>query len=104
MGWLFKSIEKILSNRKEDLRSKKAGSLSMSAEPRIIWCTALRRPHNLNESVVPTFKLIRKFNDVLKDEVRRNDKYNHIMYLESLDEYGHFDNLGKLSSSGKSKF
>ena len=101
-SWLVRSIDKVLEYRKENLRSNRPGSLSTSAEPHIIWLTILKTPHNLHEDVIPKFKLVGKTNEVMENEIKRNEKYHHIMYMETVDEYKHFDNIGKLSGSGKS--
>ena len=102
--WVMKTMSKILADRKEDLRSKKAGALNTSAEPRLVWTTILPRPHNLHSSVEPVFKLVKKGNEVIEEMVDRYDKYNHILYINNLDEYRYSNSTGKLTGTGKSAF
>ena len=36
--------------------------------------------------------------------MRKFDKHSHIIYIEMVNEYLHFDNMGKLTASGRSTF
>ena len=104
MEWIMKTMSRILDSRKEQLRSRRPGTLSTSAEPRLIWAMSLQRPHNLHDSVRSTFKLVSKSNETLEEMIRRYSRYNHIMYIDNIDECRFFDNVGKLMEASKSAY
>ena len=104
LEWMMKNMLRLLDTRKEDIRNKRPGALSTSAEPRLIWVTTMFRPKDVHPSVKEALKLVRKGNECLEELVKTYDRYNHILYVENIDEYKYFDNMGKLTSSGKSAY
>ena len=102
--WVMNEFNRILDSRKEELRNKRPGALSTSAEPRLIWVTTMRRLFNIHEDVKTTFKMVKKANEVLEDLVKKFDKYSHIIYMDMMDEFKYFDIMGKLTNTGKSTY
>ena len=104
IDYLTKEINKLLTLRKEDLRSKRTGALSNSIEPKIIWIQAIKRPFTAHQSRKETFKLVGKANDVLEEVVQKYNKTSHILYLDTVNEITHIDGMGNLTAAGKTVF
>ena len=104
LTWLMDEILRFINIRKEDIRSKKPGALASSAEPRIVWCSILQRPRNTNPEMHRIFKLVGKTNEIIEQIVRSNDQCSHMLYVESIDQYVHFDYQGKLTGLGRTQF
>ena len=99
--WLAKNIKRSLEGWKDDLKCKRAGTISISAELRIVWVQALYRPPDMNNKEV--FSLIAKYNQILVDVIQI-DEHAHFMDITTVNEYEHFDKFGQLTNSGKRKF
>ena len=102
--YIMKEVNRLISRWKDDLKHKRVGALSSSTEPRVIWTTVIKRPFNTHPSMHSTYKMVGKTNNVIKDTVRKFDKYSNIIYIKTVNEYLHFDNMGKLTASGRSAF
>ena len=87
-NWLIKNINISLETQKSDIYSKCPGALATSAEPRIIWVTALFHPPSTSKKQI--FAVVNKFNDVLEKLVR-NDKYSHLLEMDTVNEFAYFD-------------
>ena len=100
--WLVKEINKIFEIRRDDLKSKKLGSLSTATEPRVIWVAMIHRPIIQDERMKEIYNKRSKFNRALSAAVTRF-RYHHIMYIDNVCEESHFDRIGKLTAKGKSE-
>ena len=104
--WLMKKIEKALTTRKEDLRSKCLGAVGH--DPRVIWVKMISHPYIKNHPVRnynETVKLRQKYNDSL-DSMAAKMRHTHVIehpygYFNSFYDYDH---LGRLTYKGKQQF
>ena len=100
--YLMKEANKLISRRKDDMKQRRGGSISSSAEPRIMWTTIIKRPFNTQYSMHEIYKIVSKANTVIEEAVRKFNKYNHLIYIETVNL--HFDTMGKLSAAGRTAF
>ena len=100
----MKETNNLISRRKDDMKQRRGGSISSSAEPRIMWTTVVKRPFNTHYSMHEIYKMVGKTNTVIEGVVRKYNKYNHLIYIETVNEYLHFDTMGKLSAAGRTAF
>ena len=101
--WLAKNIEQNLDLRQKDIRSKRIGALSASAEPRMIWIKTLIRPFIKGSSKAHIFAQCKKFNEIL-EQVVQNFKHTHLMEVILPEDHNIFDRMGNLTSVGKITF
>ena len=99
--YIMDEFERLTEIRKEDLKSKRRGAVSSSAEPRFIWCTVIPRPHNTEYNRQKIFKLVGKTNEVLEDLVERRCRHGHLLYVDNINQYMHFDRCGSLTPGGR---
>ena len=64
----------------------------------------MERPKNTEKSKHEIFKLVNKANAVIEDAVKENSRFCHLMYIESMNEFLHFDYQGMLTREGKVNF
>ena len=99
--WIIKEIDKVIYRRKTDLRAKRPGAIAGHGEPRLIFCSILERPRNTHPRHHDIFKLVVKANAVIEKAVSKFSRFCHMLYIESVNEFLHFDYEGKLTECGK---
>ena len=96
-------ITSVVRCKRADLLAKRLGSISGCDTKIIFLCMLRRRGSFSDQSIMHNVCQLRsKFNDVLNDNVAKNE--HHIMTINSCDSYEHFDRAGKLSIKGKRAF
>ena len=104
MKYLINQINWAMEVRRENIRNIKPGGIASSAEPRVIFTSVVQRLKNTDPRKHHIYKLVSKANKVIEEAVRLNDKFCHLLYVESLNEYVNFDYNGKLTGSGRSQY
>ena len=104
LTWLIEELDKTFYWRKENIRSKKPGALTGPGEPRLIFTSILDRPHNTDPRKHEIYRLVTKANGVLESVVRRHNRYCHLMYITSINEFLHYDYQGNLTPQGRVQF
>ena len=104
VSWLVEKLDKALYWRKEDIRSKKPGALTGPGEPRLIFINIIDRPRNTDPRKHNVFKLVSKANDAIEKVVHKYKRMYHIMYIESVNEFLHFDYQGHLTPNGRIQY
>ena len=98
--WLVAELQNAVSIKKEDMRSKRPGSV-VSLEPKFIWVKMIDRP---GKHLAKYMENREKFNGVLEETLFKT-KQMYIMDIDrkSLDRSS-FDIGGSLSTRGKGNF
>ena len=99
--WIIRNLRRLLESRKKDIREKRPGTIMSQAEPRIIWIEMIIRPPNAG--IKEVYSLTSKFNKKLYSLVQ-HDEHSHLMKIQTVNEFQHFDNFGHLIPAGKRKF
>ena len=102
INWLLKNVAKALLARRNDLKRKRIGSAPLEL-PRVFWVKMMARPHTTNMELAKTWKLRKKFNEILF-AVLSIEKYMDLIPMDKVNEYSHFDQFGNLTSTGQLKF
>ena len=102
LNYLSNDIISNLETRKEDIRGKRIGGLTTTAEPRLIWVKMLVRPF-IKDAKKCVFPHTRHFNDALENMVSKK-RYSHILTVELQKDSANFDLSGELTTDGKIKF
>ena len=102
INWLLKQIARILLARCDQLRNKKAGVVPDEL-PRVLWVKMLARPHTNDATLKKIWQLRRKFNSILTS-ILAVENYMHLISLESVNEYIHFDQFGQLTNTGQGQW
>ena len=102
--WLIEHLDQAIYWRKGDIHSKKPGALTGAGEPRLIFTSVLQCPRNTECRKHKVFRLVRKVNAVLESVILKHSRYCHMMYLESVNEFIHYDYQGNLMSQGRTQF
>ena len=103
--FMITEINKLFDARKDAIRNKKAGAMSTSLEPRIIWVSMISRtPARIAMTDDLEVYFYRKnFNEILNEQILK-DQYSHFINITSVDNYTDFDRSGLLSAAGKLQF
>ena len=102
--WLMKNVDKSIELRKDDMRMKRAVSVSSSGEPRLIFSTMIVRPMIKDTRRGFIFAQAKKYNDILEEVVLKY-KHTHIIKPNIFPfDKDLFDNIGNLSALGADKF
>ena len=64
----------------------------------------MQRPRHIEKPNSDVYKLMSKNNKVLEEVVTRFDKFAHLLYIDSVNEYMYFGRDGRLTNTGKEKF
>ena len=104
VNYISNELIKAINCRKDDIKMKRPGGLASSGEPRLIWVSVVHRPKNTHPNMHHIYKLVSKTNEVIEEVVKRNNRISHILYVESVNEYMHFDHVGKLTDIGKQHY
>ena len=99
LKWLLINLKNMIEVRKADLIGNRPGSVSSTAEPRLIWVQMIKRPEIAGEGK-KIFALTRKFNTILEGVVA-GDKRSHILKLFLEGTNANFDHRGNLTPGGK---
>ena len=104
VDWLARNIDRTIDLRREDVRLKRPGAISLSGEPRIIWTKMVCRPIIQDTSKSFLFAQCRKLNEVLNETIPKY-KHSHIMEVKvASDDARLFDKWGNLSGIGMEKY
>ena len=101
LTWIIEEFDRVIYKRKEDIRSKKPGALTGPGEPRLIFLSIPERPRNTTPKKHEVFRLVSKTNNVLENIIKRHGRYCHLLYIESINEFLHFDYHGRYTPQGK---
>ena len=103
--WLFAQLEKTVNRRRDDLKVKRPGAISMSTyEPHFIWIAMIDRPFTTDYRLKKILGLENRFNELLRNMVEK-EKYHYIMHLQlPQSDPQLFTCTGRLSSHGKNTF
>ena len=104
LTWFVENFDRAIYRRKDDIRAKKPGALTGHGEPRLIFVTILDRPRNTDPRRHDVYKLVTKANGVLESLVTKYNRFCHILYMESINEFIHFDFQGRLTPDGRIHF
>ena len=105
LEWLYTSINKAITHRRDDLKWKRPGSMSSSFEPRVIWVEPICRPINNKNA-----KMINRRHQRFISNLHKIVKAEHYMYALLLKEFevdtydNYFNPRSNLSTEGKLKF
>ena len=99
--WLLINISSTVELRKKQLLKRRAGAVSTTTEPRLVWITMLRRPNNTTRKEI--FALTRKFNSSLEDIISK-DKRSHILKVHIEGNDTNFNENGDLTDVGLVKY
>ena len=99
--WIFNNITRYFATRREDLHDSRPGSVASHTEPILIWVKMLTHPSFIARDT--PLGLNWKFNKILKDIVAE-DKYSHIMEINTMTFSTAYNQRGDLTSSGKYEF
>ena len=104
LRWMFSEVDKLLTNRRENLL--KWCPRSLGPEPEVIWVKMVSRPlikHHPFPSNNIVVELQTKFNKILDNETRRS-RYSTTINPAMRMDIKNYDNLGNLSFTGKCNF
>ena len=101
-NWLIGQVSKLLMARREDLKSKKPGSVTADLT-RVIWVNMLARPEYNNPYLNTLFDLRQTYNGKMK-KLLEVEKYMHIIEVPNMEEYKYFNKQGELTTLGKEEF
>lgn len=101
LKWLLININWAVETRKEDLYSKRHGTIMQMSEPCLIWVTMLKRPEYSFEC--KTNALASKFNNILEGIIAGN-KRSHILRIHVDHNSTNFDRIGNLTANGKYEY
>ena len=102
--WLIEKLEKAIYWRKDDIRSKCPGALTGHGEPRLIFVSIPERPRSTDSRKHEVFKLVTKANTTIENTVRKYPRFCHMMCVESVNEFIHFDYQGRLTPNGRKQY
>ena len=98
--YIIRQMDIITDRRKQDLGSKRLGSLPSPGYPKFIWICMLKHPTSMRKGV---FNLCGKFNSILEERLLDGNLAAHcIMSIEVPPEEFYF--AGNLTSNGKATF
>ena len=101
LEWLRSSVIQNIMTRKDDLKSKRKGSIGSEDEPKLIWVEAVPRPKNSAKKEI--YLLVGKFNEILQELI--NSAANELIFtLKTVNELNCFDACGRLMPIGKERF
>ena len=100
IDWLVKNLMKMFDRRRDDLKSRRPGAVSLATEPRYLWVAMITRPIIEAKEVKDIYAARGKFNHALENTLAEY-KYNHIMYLDHVTEHKYFDSWGNLTNAGQ---
>ena len=101
LKWLLININMVVESRKEDLIGKRAGAVSTTSEPHIIWIGMLKCPdYSMNKRV---YSLARKFNQILQNVIT-GDRRSHYLPVGLETNSSYFDHIGNITQSGKIEY
>ena len=66
--YIMKEVNRLMSRWKDDLKQKRAGALSSSAEPRVILTMVIKRPFNTHPSMHSIYKMVGKQTMLLRTQ------------------------------------
>ena len=95
--WLLINLNAIIETRKDDLMGKRAGAVSTSSEPSLIWVHMLWRPEGSDRWI---YSLTQKFNIILHSVIC-GDKCSHSLKINIDCSANNFDRIGNLSRDGR---
>ena len=101
LKWLLININTVVELRKEHLIGKRAGVVSTTSEPRIIWISMLKHPdYSMNKRV---YSLACKFNQILQNVIT-GDRRSHYLPVDLEHSSSSFNHIGNITQSGKIEY
>ena len=100
IDWLINNIERIITTRQEDIRSKRPGGVRL-IPTQVVWVKMLARPIEAGRSYNNVLSLKSKFNFILEESLA--SKGQKILEIESMGP-ADFDRNSNLTTTGKEQF